>query len=251
MKQYEYQLPKRCRIDSVTIRETFGTDEDEAVLAAENSGADPKAELVSLSIVAVNGTPCLPGNSGFDKWPTKTRSVVKALFDRVNDYEGQDLKPLIEDAEENHTEVVDDRLRTRYAFPEGCGLNYVVLQEMMEPDERAASAAGKDVTEEMIRRCVVETDRFGGSLTLENLKALNTKTRNVLSVYWSGMNFVSEEELAPLAMAAEAAQEAMATVPNASAEPSAAESSPSGSGSPAIVDADSTSPSESSVALAE
>lgn len=246
IKQYEYPLPKRCRIDSITIRETFGPDEDEAVTASEVSGNDPKDELVGLSIVAVDGKPCLPGDSGYDKWPTKTRGVVKALFNRLNDYSAKELTPLIEDAEENGTESVDDSVHTKYGFPENCGLEFVVLREMVETDERAATAAGKDVTEDMIRRCVVSTNR-GGLMSLSEIKALNTKTRNIISIYWTGMNFVSEDELTPLAMAAEAAQEAMQTeASKTSVATSDDESSQSGSGSQDPVDAGSQSPLQSS-----
>lgn len=252
MKTYEYPLPDRCCIESVTLRETFGTDEDEAVIASENNESDPKMELVALSIVAVDGKPCLPGHSGFDNWPTKTRGVVKALFNRLNDAPAKELEKLIKAAEEDGTSIVDDRVHTRYPLPEGCELKYVVFREMMEPDERAATAHGRNATEAMISSCIVETDK-GEGLKMKALKALGTKTRNALSTYWGGMNFVSDEELAPLAMAAEATQDAAkkVAVPEASVASSDEESSRSGSGSQAPVDADSPSPSRTSEALAE
>ena len=233
MKSTIFTLPKKCRIGTVTIRETFGSDESEAVMASENNSSDPKDELVDIAIIAVNGEPCLPGDSGFDKWPTKTRAVVKRFFNSINDVQGSEIMELIEEAEENGTEVVDGNTQTRYEFPEGSGLEFVILKEMTEEDERAASAAGKSATEVMIARCVVSTNK-GSGFTAEDLSKLNTRTRNILTVYWTGMNFVPEEELVPLIKAAEAAKAAAA---KASAETSVAESSPSGSGSAAPADA--------------
>jgi hypothetical protein len=231
-----FTLPKRCRIGTVTIRETFGADEAEAIIASENNASDPKDELVGLSIVAVNGEVVLPGNSGYDTWPTKTRQVVSRFYDSINDIVGRELLPLIEEAEENGTELVDGSIQTRYPFPPKAGLEFVVLRELMEEDERAASVAGKKASETMISRCVVRTN-LGDGLPLEDLAKLNTRTRNILTSYWAGMNFVPEDELLPLIKAAEAVK-AAATVPvEAPAGPSVATSSPSGSGSPAPADA--------------
>lgn len=227
MKQLQYELPKKCRISTITIRETFGTDEDEAVIAAENSSCDPRDELVSLSITAVNGSECMPGMSGFSEWPTKTRNVVRALFDRVNDCEMRKLHKLIQKAEDG-TEVVNGVEHIRYSLPDNCLLKWVTLREMMPADELAASSVKEGSAEEAMRRCIVDSSM--GAISASSLKSLNTETRNILRVYWSGMNFISEDEIAPLAMAAEAVQIAV-TAAEPDEEKLDEESLPIGSGS--------------------
>lgn len=245
MKQYTYPLPPKCAIETVTIRETFGIDEDEAMIEAEMSGADVRDELISLSIVAVNGKECPPGTGGFERWPSKTRSVVKKLFNRINNFTGPEVYKLIEEAEESGTEVVDGQVETTFKFPDKCGLTSITLREMMETDERIASAAGKDISEVMITRCVTRTNR-GDGLTMATLRALNTRTRNIITIYWTGMNFIDDDEIVPLALAAEATQDAAQE--SKSVETSEKPSSQNGSSSPTEAPADSPSPSPSSEA---
>ena len=245
MKSKTFTLPPKCRIGTVTIRETFGSDESEAVMASENNSSEPKDELINLSIIKVNGEPVLPGDSGFDKWPTKTRAVIKRYYNSVNDIRPNELEELILDAEENATEIVGGNVHTTYQFPKGSGLEFATLKEMMEEDERAASASGKSASELMISRCVVKTNL--GGFDMEDLGKLNTRTRNILTIYWSGMNFVPEEELIPLMKAAEVQSEAVSDA----AKPSVAEPSPSGSGSHPPADAASPSPSTTTESSAE
>jgi len=227
-----FTLPAKCRVGTVTIRKTFGRDEAEASLAAENNGSDARDELIDLSIVKVDGEPCLPGNSGYADWPSKTRSVVSRFFKTVNDTNGRELLELIRTAEDEGTTInPDGNVETRYEFPENCDLEYVVLREMMEADERAAAASGKNISEAMVSLCVVETN-LGKSFKIEDLTALGTRTRNIISTYWTGMNIVPEDELAPLIRAAMAVNEAASPL-EASAANTAEDSSQSGSGSQA------------------
>lgn len=235
MKQITYELPQRCAIGSITLRETNGVDEEQAAVEAESHGISVNHCMVEAAIVMIDGEPATPGATGYRRWPTKTRSVVATFNERLNGVEEQDLIPLIEEAEGEGADIVDGENRTRYRMPDGFDLKFVVLREMMEADERAAAAAGKsaeDLKGEMIRRCIVETDR-GMGMSAEDLKMLSTRTRKVLSTYWSGMNFVPDEEILPLAMAAEAvAREEETSVAN-----SGEHSSASGSGSPVPADA--------------
>ena len=139
-RSIKYELPARCAIGSVTLRETNGIDEEQAEIAAENSRTTDQHEMVDLSIVAVDGEPVTPGSTGYRSWPTKTRRVVAMLSERLNDFPLKDLKPFIEEAEENGTKIVDGRMQTKYGFPErkkedpdthGFDLKFVVLLDCL------------------------------------------------------------------------------------------------------------------------
>lgn len=233
MKQITYPLPPKCAIQSVTLRETNGVDEAEADLSVESRRTRKDHEMVDLAIVAVNGEQVLPGVTGFREWPTKTRAVVSKFNDRINGISKKILYDCIVEAEENGTIVNDDgATEIRYPLPAGedLGLEFVVLREMMEADERAAAIIGKNLQDEMVRRCIVSSSLGSGEMSLEAIQGLSTKTRAVIGIYFNGMNFVEDDELAPFIREAEANEKA-------SAECSDSDSSPNGSGSPAPVDA--------------
>ncbi len=241
MKIVKFTLPDKCAIKTIHIRETNGVDEQQAELAAEGSGVSEAKELIALSIVAVDDGEVTPGLTGFRAWPTKTRQVVERLSKRLNGFELSKLAPLIEEAEEENTETVDGRMQTKYKFPAkgkdehvGCDLKWVILQEMMESDERAASTAKpENIEDEALRLCIVKTN-LEDSPTIESIRKLNSKTRIILKTYWNGMNFVEDDELLPLAIAAEVVA---AEAEKASVAGTDSESLENGSGSPMEADA--------------
>lgn len=90
-------LPERCNIKSVSIRETTGVDERNAALAAEAKKTATYPELIRLAIVAVDGQPVSPpGAVDFDNWNSRTRKAVGLLFDRINDVAAAEMDPLFE-----------------------------------------------------------------------------------------------------------------------------------------------------------
>jgi len=97
-----YRLPPRCNIESVTVRETNGIDEQEAALAAEAKGTTIYSELVLLSIIEIDGD-TVPGKGAapMQQWNTRTRAAVRMIFDRLNDVSQAEMDPLFLEAETN------------------------------------------------------------------------------------------------------------------------------------------------------
>lgn len=84
--RFDLSKKKNCSIDSVTIKETTGRDEEKAAQLARAKGAKESVfeELMRLSIVAVNDTPVDQPYSGLDDWNSKTRSYILQAFQSIN-----------------------------------------------------------------------------------------------------------------------------------------------------------------------
>ncbi len=86
MKSYRFELPAKCNVKTISIRETDGKDESEAAEMAEAKGKSRTVtdELVRLAIVKVNGKPVPKPFSDYDHWNTKTRRAVFMAWLSVN-----------------------------------------------------------------------------------------------------------------------------------------------------------------------
>ena len=103
MRKQRFVLPKGCSIESVTLREIDGKDEEQAAGAAEARGMKPgqvTEEMVRCALVEVNDTAVVYPHPGLSKWNTKTRNLVIAAFASMNSTEDKDMKSFLEEAED-------------------------------------------------------------------------------------------------------------------------------------------------------
>jgi hypothetical protein len=87
-KKFRFDLSARkgCSIQSFTLKETTGLDEENAALAAKAKGgaATVFEELVRLSLVMVNDQPVEPPFGEYDVWNSRTRAFVLQAYRSIN-----------------------------------------------------------------------------------------------------------------------------------------------------------------------
>lgn len=96
-----FDLPARCSIKRVTIRELNGKDERQALLAAKESGETLWLAMVRLSITQVDDQAIHTGSAPVDDWNTRTRNAVGQFFDYMNGVEDEEIAPLLAAAEKD------------------------------------------------------------------------------------------------------------------------------------------------------
>jgi hypothetical protein len=78
------------------MRETCGIDEQKAasIVDSKQGLTALGAELIRLSIVAVNGQAVLQPYLAFDEWNTKTRNLVIGFYEELNTIPAAELELL-------------------------------------------------------------------------------------------------------------------------------------------------------------
>lgn len=104
-----FDMPPRCSIKSVTVRECDGTDESQAVLAAENKNTTMYTELMRLSVERINDEPVLPGTAPLERWTSRTRKAVSMFFDHLNDVSDEEIAPLLMTTEAVETVLKNEK----------------------------------------------------------------------------------------------------------------------------------------------
>jgi hypothetical protein len=82
---WEFPLPEGCNCRTIVMRETDGLDEEEAAIFSDAHGGSLAKHLIRLSIVAVDGNRVQQPFTSLDKWTSKTRSLVMAAYEKLND----------------------------------------------------------------------------------------------------------------------------------------------------------------------
>lgn len=83
----EYKFPKGCSVQSISMRETTGKDEETALRQAEIKGSPQfyPNELLRLAITKVDGQEVKVGEHlDIESWNSKTRLLAKTAFNRMN-----------------------------------------------------------------------------------------------------------------------------------------------------------------------
>lgn len=105
---YPVRVP-RCRIDdgsaleSFTLRETDGKDEEYAAQRAKAKGGDATTveELVRISIVAVNGEPVIQPYEKLAQWNSRARGLVVTAWRSLNTISDKEDTDFLAAAEEH------------------------------------------------------------------------------------------------------------------------------------------------------
>lgn len=104
LQKKTFDLPERCSIKQITIREVNGVDEMNASRAADAKKTGSMVELLRLSIIEVDGEAISPpGTAPLDGWTSRTRKAVAKFFDTMNDCTPEELDPLVARANEEES----------------------------------------------------------------------------------------------------------------------------------------------------
>ena len=96
LKHRRYKLPAGCSCSEVIMRETCGIDEQKAasIVDSKQGLTALGAELIRLSIVAVDGQGIMQPYIPFDEWNTKTRNLVIGFYEELNTIPAAELELL-------------------------------------------------------------------------------------------------------------------------------------------------------------
>jgi hypothetical protein len=90
-KSIRFDLPDGCSVSSVKIKETTGRDEALAGAQAKARGGFYIDELTRLAIIEVDGLAVKQPFLGYDDWTTRTRALVTAAFNSINNVEAEEV----------------------------------------------------------------------------------------------------------------------------------------------------------------
>lgn len=95
-----FKFPKGCSVGSITMRETTGKDEENAIRQAELKGSVTfyPNELLRCAIVKVDGAAA--GLVDLESWNSRTRLFAKAAFNKMNSAEDSELTGFLGAADE-------------------------------------------------------------------------------------------------------------------------------------------------------
>ncbi len=158
--------PRRYSIGSVSIRQTFGPDEQVAAKFAEAKagGTDMIAEeLMRASIVKVDGELVSVPFTDFDSWNLLTRKFVWTEWSKVN---GIGVEEITNYAATAIAHVSGGWQFTVGAVPKGirgiCEIGHVVAKELIGTAEneavRLAKAEGRDLDDARVLAGIVSVD---------------------------------------------------------------------------------------------
>lgn len=87
-----FKFPKGSAVSTITMRETNGIDEQAAALQADARGERSTiyAELVRLSVVAVDGKPVIQPFVELEQWTSVMRALVNDGYTHLNDLKEAD-----------------------------------------------------------------------------------------------------------------------------------------------------------------
>jgi hypothetical protein len=100
-QKFELVGLKRMSVESVTVKELTGRDEDAARFRSANDMARMSNELIAQSIIEVDGSPVEPPFHGFIDWSSRTLDVVRRCFNEVNSVSPEEAEDPIRRAQES------------------------------------------------------------------------------------------------------------------------------------------------------
>lgn len=107
MRAWTFQLPqgngkKRVDVQSITVREVNGRDEEIAAAATEAKGKHGSMvlELLRLAIVKIDGAPTAQPFGEIDKWNARTRKLALDAYISINGTTKEESEAFLASAEE-------------------------------------------------------------------------------------------------------------------------------------------------------
>lgn len=180
---------KGLAVSSVTIKVTTGVDERMAVDHARARGLTSAYfdELVRLSLTDVDGKAPVYPFTEWDRWPKKTRDVVKRLYAKVNGLANlKGLDKALDGA------VDGDAMRFDFSSLPGVDIKSVTVREVTGVDEEKAVRATLDGRTEfgptLIAYSVVKVDGGERTMTVDDYEALNSRTRSLIATAYNIVN---------------------------------------------------------------
>lgn len=79
-----YMIDGATRLESFTLREIDGTDEEYAVTRARETGSNIAEEMIRISVVAVNDAPVSQPYLQMGKWNARARSLLATAWREMN-----------------------------------------------------------------------------------------------------------------------------------------------------------------------
>lgn len=178
--------PRRCSIESVTLRRTFGSDELASKGYAEAKHTDVGTEIIQASIVKVDGSPVDQPFTGFEAWNLRTRELVANAFNTINGTTAAEKKlfhdSVVAVVKGGWLFTVPKIANDPHADKRECEITRIVAREITGTEESTAIREGKaDGLEDSVSRLlagVISVD--GAPLTADTFAHFSSRARRFL-----------------------------------------------------------------------